>query len=251
MGLIGGAPGYRLLKLLSTRKLTRGCDGSAYHKTQKLEALLGESVWSLLRDKRVLDFGCGEGADAVQIALHGARRVLGIDIRESVLSVARQLAEASGVSECCFFCTTAEEKVDVVVSVDSFEHFSDPEGVLRLMRSLLVDQGRLVIAFGPTWYHPYGGHLFSVFPWAHLVFTESALIRWRSDFKNDGATSFGEVEGGLNCMTISRFERILASSQFEVQHLELVPIRQVRRIYRFLPREFFTAIVRCTLVPRR
>ena len=136
------------------------------------------------------------------------------------------------------------------MSVDSFEHFSDPEGALRLMRSFLVGQGRLVIAFGPTWYHPYGGHLFSVFPWAHLVFTEAALVRWRSDFKSDGATRFREVEGGLNCMTIARFDRILTGSQFHVQSLDFVPIRQVRRFYRFLPREFFTAIVRCTLVPR-
>jgi len=139
-------------------------------------------------DRTVLDCGCGEGAEAVQIALHCAKRVLGIDMRDSVPSAARQLAEASGVGQRCSCSTTSNEKVDVVVSVDSLVHFSDPEGVLRLMRSFLVDNGRLVIVFGPTWYHPYGGHLFSIFPWAHPVFAESALIRWRSDFKTDGAT---------------------------------------------------------------
>jgi hypothetical protein len=104
--------------------------------------------------------------------------------------------------------------------------------------------------FGPTWYHPLGGHQFSVFPWSHLLFTEKALIRWRSHFKQDGATRFNEVEGGLNQMTISRFERLIAASDFEFQSLEAVPIRKLRRLHNRLTREFFSAIVRCRLVPR-
>jgi hypothetical protein len=58
------------------------------------------------------------------------------------------------------------------------------------MRRMIKPDGCVIAAFGPTWFHPLGGHLFSVFPWAHLIFTERALIRWRSDFKTDGATRF-------------------------------------------------------------
>ncbi len=71
------------------------------------------------------------------------------------------------------------------------------------MASLLKPSGFALVEFGYTWFHPYGGHLFSVFPWAHLIFTEKSLIRWRSDFKTDGATRFQEVAGGLNQMTIA------------------------------------------------
>ncbi len=63
------------------------------------------------------------------------------------------------------------------------------------MDAMLKPGGRLYASFGPTWFHPYGGHLFSVFPHAHLIFTERSLIRWRSDFKSDGATRFHEVAG--------------------------------------------------------
>ena len=38
-------------------------------------------------------------------------------------------------------------------------------------------------SFGPPWYHPLGGHIFSVFPWAHLVFSEKVLLRWRKKFR--------------------------------------------------------------------
>jgi hypothetical protein len=105
--------------------------------------------------------------------------------------------------------------------------------------------GALIASFGPTWYHPLGGHLFSVFPWAHLIFSEDALIRWRSDHRMDGKRSFEEA--GLNRMTVGRFLRLARTSHFEIEHLELVPIRRLKRLHGRLTREFFTSIVRCKL----
>lgn len=106
------------------------------------------------------------------------------------------------------------------------------------------------MSFGLTRYHPLGGHLFSVFPWAHLIFSEKALIRWRSAFKTDGATRFSEMTGGLNQMTIARFEALVADSPLEFASLGLVPIRKVRHFHNRLTRELTTAIVQCRLVKR-
>jgi hypothetical protein len=136
------------------------------------------------------------------------------------------------------------------LTLDSFEHFDDPAGVLELMRGMIKPTGCVLVSFGPTWYHPLGGHLFSVFPWAHLIFTERALIRWRSDFKTDGATRFRDVAGGLNKMTIRRFEQIVRDSPFECVSFEAVPIRVLRSLANRVTREFSTALVRCRLLPR-
>src|SRR5262249_12349737 len=136
---------------------------------------------------------------------------------------------------------------DVVLSLDAFEHFSDPEGILGLLFDLLKPGGRLLASFGPTWYHPRGGHLFSVFPWAHLVFSERALLRWRSDFIADGATRFAEVRGGLTGLTVRRFERMGRVSRFETERLEVVPIRPLRFLANRLTREFTTSVVRAVL----
>jgi SAM-dependent methyltransferase len=250
VGIIGGELGYRLLRRISPAGGEGGCDGSVYEGRSKMEVLFGPGIWDELRDRVVVDFGCGEGAEAVEVAEHGAARVIGVDLRESVLAAARHRAERAGVAGRCRFTTRADEPADVVLSLDAFEHFADPAGVLRVMRGMLKETGRVVAVFGPTWYHPLGGHLFSVFPWAHLVFTERALIRWRSDFKTDGATRFGEVEGGLNQMTIGRFERLVGESDFEVERLEAVPIRRLAWLANPLTREFTTAVVRCRLRPK-
>lgn len=250
MGFIGGTVAYNVLRRISSDGETGYCDGSAYEGVSKVETLLGKAIWQQTKDKVVIDFGCGDGEDAVELARRSARRLIGVDIREPALANARRLATENGVADRCIFATETTTKADVILSLDAFEHFDDPAGILRIMRKLLKDDGCVLAAFGPTWYHPLGGHLFSVFPWAHLIFTERALIRWRSDFKTDGATRFCEAEGGLNQMTIRRFQEIVDRSDFRFEKFETVPIRKVRPIANRFTREFTTAIVRCKLVPR-
>jgi SAM-dependent methyltransferase len=247
--LIGGQLGYRMLRRIAgSPPRQEACSGSAYCDRSKFETLLGSSIWQDLTDKVVLDFGCGSGQDAIEIAKRGARKVIGVDIRDSVLDLARQKAAQARVADRTVFVREPSEQVDVVVSVDAFEHFADPAGVLESIKRLLKPNGRVLISFGPPWYHPLGGHLFSVFPWAHLIFTEEALIRWRADFKTDGAKRFGEVEGGLNQMTLRRFRRLIDASGYQIESLDAVPIRKCRALSKGPMREFFTSIVRCRLV---
>ena len=250
MGIIGGKIGYRLLHSICPDGEAGYLTGEAYKDRSKIEVLFGEGIWDELRGRVVIDFGCGWGGEAIDMAKHGAGKVIGLDLRERLLSQARLTAAEEGVSDRCVFTTRTDEKADVIMSLDAFEHFDDPADILRIMRGLLKDDGRVIAMFGPTWLHPLGGHQFSVFPWSHLLFTEKALIRWRSDFKTDGATRFGEVEGGLNQMTIRRFERIVAESDFRFETFEAVPIRKVRPLHNRLTREFFSAMVRCRLVPK-
>lgn len=189
----------------------------------------------------------GGGTEAIEIAQRGASEVVGLDIRQKVLDSANRVALECGVKNRCRFTTQIDDKFDVIFSIDGFEHYGDPCEVLRVLWDYLRPGGKLFIAFGPPWFHPMGGHLFSVFPWAHLLFTETALIRWRSDFKTDGATCFQEVEGGLNQMTLRRFGKLVAESPFVIQTLMHVPIRRLRYLFNPLTKEFLTSVVRCTL----
>jgi 2-polyprenyl-3-methyl-5-hydroxy-6-metoxy-1,4-benzoquinol methylase len=72
---------YRILKRLFPRP-PDCCSGSAYERRSKLAVLLGDDFFASVAGRTVIDFGCGEGADAVEMAQKGARRVIGIDVRE-------------------------------------------------------------------------------------------------------------------------------------------------------------------------
>jgi len=246
--LVGGEIGYWLLRALGKLK-SRACSGSAYRNTSKLETLLGSEIWREVAGRKVIDFGCGFGNDTIEIAEHGAASVIGLDIRPEVLAVARNAAVAAGVSEQCRFVNHTSEKADVIISVDCFEHFDDPAKVLQTMTHLLEPGGCVLAAFGPPWYHPFGPHL-PLFPWAHLIFTESSLMRWRGTFSSDGAKRFREVPGGLNCMTLRRFEEVVRRSDFRFEHFEAIPIKAARRFHGRLTREFLTSVVRCKLIAK-
>lgn len=249
MGLIGGELAVRLLNLASHNGTTGYPDiATAYLKKSKLEVLFGRRIWDEVQDRIVLDFGCGPGAEAVEVAERGARFVVGLELRQKWIEEARARAEQRGVAAKCYFGTGWSDPVDVILSLDSFEHFADPPDILRRMRALLKPTGCVIASFGPTWYHPLGGHIYSVVPYAHLLFRESALVRWRSLYKRDGARSI--LESGLNKLTIKRFERLVAESPFRLAEFETVPIRRLRPLANHLTREFTTAIVRCRLVPR-
>lgn len=253
MGFIGGTLGYEWLRRFHPLGQENGDtkDGGSYQAAKdKLTTMLGPEIWDAVQGRTVLDFGCGTGRESVALAQSGARRVIGLEILPRLIAEAEHYATKQGVADKCTFATQTNEKADVIISLDAFEHFAEPADMLGLMRRLVRDNGTIWAAFGPTWYHPLGGHLFSVFPWAHLVFTEKALLRWRADRYHDGATRFHEVEGGLNRLTIRRFEQIVAASDFRCEELTPVPIRRLRPFANALTREFVTSFVRCRLVPR-
>jgi SAM-dependent methyltransferase len=247
--LIGGELGYRVLQQFPIpgtwkSRLTETSSPSS----GKLESYWGADIWRALRGRTVLDYGCGFGGDTIEIAKRGAARVLGVDIVPQALAVAVQAAKRANVAERCVFQTTATESVDAIICIDCFEHFADPAAVLQTMADRLQPEGIAYISFGPPWFHPYGGHSFSVFPWAHLLFTEGALLRWRSCHCSDGATRFHEVRGGLNQMTVRRFERLVEASPLRMTDFEAIPIRPVRWLHNRMTREFFTSMIRCKLM---
>jgi len=249
MGLVGGEIGYRLLKRLCPSGNTGYMTGEAYRNKSKLLTMLGPELIDRIQGKVVIDFGCGPGVEAIEMASFGARRVIGVDIREKWLAMARQAAEDARVSDRCVFCTTPTEPADLIISLDSFEHFDDPAAILRLMATFLRPGGEALVSFGPTWYHPLGGHKFSVFPWAHLVFTEGALLRWRKTFYPQ-QTATRITECGLNKMTVKRFERLIENSPFRFADFEARPISKLRRFATPLTREFVTSVVICRLALR-
>lgn len=260
---IGGQLGYWLLRkaLGSPKRPQQGRKGpdQGAPDRDKLDQFFGPAFIPSLAGKTVLDYGCGHGRQAVDVALGGARHVYGVDVRDGCLAAARLLAAGAGVTSVCTFLnarTDAERldqlrDVDCAYSLDSFEHFAEPEQVLIQIRERLAPGGRLYISFGPPWKHPRGCHMmfFRPVPWMHLIFREETIMAVRALYKSDGARRFEEVEGGLNRMTICRFVRLVTLSGYRVEKLTLVPIKTLGLLARMGPlREYFTSVVTCTLL---
>src|SRR5689334_10428545 len=104
-GIVGGFVADALLQRLGHATAAGGgaCSGASYAQRNKLEVMLGTDIWEQIRGCSVLDFGCGDGEEAVAMAAHGAKRVVGLDIQETLLAMAEANARRAGVSERCAF----------------------------------------------------------------------------------------------------------------------------------------------------
>lgn len=208
----------------------------------------------LIVDAMVVDFGCGSGWQSVALAHSGAARVVGVDNNVRTLAVAQALAASEQLHDRVSFVQTLENELhgtfDVVVSQNAFEHFDDPEGILRTMTGVLRPGGRILITFGPPWYAPTGSHMhfFTRMPWVNLLFPESTVMRVRARYRSDGATRYEEVESGLNRMTVSRFERIVRGCGLIAERREYSCVKNIRAL-QYLPwlRELFINNVACVL----
>jgi hypothetical protein len=91
---------------------------------------------------------------------------------------------------------------------------------------------------------------FTRMPWVNLLFSESTVMRVRSLFRDDGATRYEEVKGGLNRMTLRRFERIIRESGLLLEWRRYYAVQGLPIVHR-IPglREFLTASVACVLRP--
>jgi SAM-dependent methyltransferase len=132
-----------------------------------------------LRNKRVLDFGCGEGTSALGVARkHNPARVVGVDINREYLQLA-PLAQANGVAvpdnlafeEIKRGEIATEDRFDFAYSWSVFEHVDQallPE-VLAKLRSKL----------SPLYYSPEGSHLRDIAfkQWEHLAWQIDRIHR--------------------------------------------------------------------------
>lgn len=173
---------------------------------------------TLLRGKRVADFGSGVGNQSVALGVKYDCTVVGIENNPRFLKLANEHAKEYGVTSKVNFISEVTEEMkssfDVVISQNSFEHFYDSAKILEIMKGLINENGKILITFGPPWFAPRGCHMqhMSALPWMNLIFSERTVMNVRSHFRSDGARYYHEVESGLNQMSLAKFEPIIKNS---------------------------------------
>jgi SAM-dependent methyltransferase len=220
---------------------------------------------SHVKGKTVLDYGCGPGFQAV--AMHtqaGAEWVFGLDVDPVWLDLSRKRAQEQGCSAAVQFGDAIPPnmngKFEVVVSLNAFEHYNEPELQLARMREQLKPGGLALVAFGEPWYSHAGSHfadytrlpiLNRPWPWMNLFFSDRAMLTLRSRYRSDRPERIEDIVGGLNRMTIRRFEGIVAGSGMEVLRLNLHATLGLPLVTKFpVLRELLTSSVSAILRKR-
>ena len=140
-----------------------------------------------IKDKRVLDFGCGFGTTAAGVALlTGAEKVVGVDINSESRNCLQFLEDSLNMKclpENLLFeeispgQTTSHDQFDCIYSWSVFEHVD-----LRILDKIVTDLvgklkngGLFFVQISPLYFSPEGSHLWSLgyYRWEHLTYQTS------------------------------------------------------------------------------
>ena len=97
-----------------------------------------------LKDKTILDLGCGFGEHCKRFVESGAKKVVGIDISEKMLEIAKQENADSKITYINMpmeNISQLKEKFDVVISSLAFHYVEDFAGVVKNIFDLLNEDG--------------------------------------------------------------------------------------------------------------
>ena len=233
---------YGLLRFLShsrnrqnASQISQELEHDYYHHARSQRSIRILRRYADLKQRAILEIGCGTGNLSISLAAQEARRVVGIDIDNNRICAAARKAETEGVSaiaafQCADFVRDfqPDQPFDIVISENSMEHILNPAQCIRKVFDCLVPGGVMLAKFGPLWLSPWGAHMrgFTPIPWVHLIFPEHIVLRVRSDvYRPDNRVSrYEDVDGNLNRMTVAAFKRIAADAGFRIRALRINPI---------------------------
>ena len=106
-----------------------------------------------IEGRSALDVGCGSGRYDIEFAHRGAQRVLGIDLADQMIDLARDLAQKAQYDAICefvqgdFLTYELDEQFDYSIAIGVFDYVQDAVALLTKMRSVTT---RRVVASFPT-----------------------------------------------------------------------------------------------------
>jgi len=216
---------------------------SAKKVFKDFEKVIGKEIGEIVRDKEVLDLGCGAGGKTVFIKENGAQRVVGVDLSELLIKQADCFQKErkmdiefhqGNVCELPF----KDNVFDLLIASDLVEHVKPPEKMFKEAYRVLKSGGVFLINFEP-YYHFLGHHMWDMIniPWVHVFFSEQTRIKAyktlvkdipdgaeRLKFRLDVDVEGREYLGYLNGMTVHRFLSILDKSGFIVLKKQFIPL---------------------------
>jgi SAM-dependent methyltransferase len=195
------------------------------------------------RGKTVMELGCNRGYLLNTFLQSESFTAIGADLSAEALEIGR-LAYQDRIR---FVQSTPNTvplptaSVDIVYSIDTVEHLSQPQVMFREIHRILKPGGLFLVHFNP-WLNPYGSHLEDIipFPWPHAIFSMRTLLNaaerlYESPYYKTACYFIDECSGlkkpnpyrdkskwdtYLNHMTIRRFNRMLHLLPFQLQHQE-------------------------------
>jgi len=108
-----------------------------------------------IKDKKILDIGCGPGMYMINLAKRGPKKIVALDFSEEMLNKAKKSARDKGVIEICQFVNSdfrryvPDDKFDICLAIGLFDYLENPLEVLKKIRGICLEKA--IISFPAKW----------------------------------------------------------------------------------------------------
>ncbi len=155
---------------------------------------------------RILDAGCGAGEVCIELAYAFPKaRIVGIDLGESILRLARELAAKEGFSKQVTFqkgdvtkMEFEDNSFDVIISINVFHILDEPIKMLNEIERVLIPNGKLfVLGIRRSWI----GYILPIFKTAYSTSEVKEILKHSKLRKGEVSETFwawGIVSPSLN-----------------------------------------------------
>lgn len=169
----------------------------------------------LYGSKRLLEIGCGHGL-AATILQQAGFEVAANDVVNILDPAARQAGVKFLEGDVCRGLNYPDAAFDLVFSVNSFEHFTDPAAALDEMLRVTRPVGLIYLTFDPLYYSPWGLHAERRlgFPYPQILFSETTIQRFVDEKAAEIAETYDptsdrtRISPPLNHWTVEQFRQI-------------------------------------------
>ena len=235
-------------------------DKEVYFEHQDLNA--SKYVIPFIEEKKqissglqVLEIGCGEGGVLKSFMERGCI-VTGVDLVQSRLDVAAKLFEDEIKAGKANFISgdiydvgnTLKSKYDLILLKDTIEHIFNQEKLMRFLKSILKDDGKVFLGF-PPWQMPFGGHqqvsknkIFNMMPYIHLLPNPVYKFILKS-FGNEKNFIRELLEIKKTRLSIEYFEKIIKRAGYKIDKVKFFLINPIYEMkFKLKPKEQYKFI---------
>lgn len=169
---------------------------------------------------RALEVGCWDGMVGKELRSEG-KEAIGIDVRREGFDD-RAKDDVSLIQMDASYMGFKKNSFQLVYSFDAFEHFDDPEKVLKNMVEITEPGGYIHLDFGPLYMSSWGLHGYRKIPipYCQILFRREDLLRYSHE-KDIPEIDFDQVNG----WKLNDFRRLWKrkTARLEVIHYREVP----------------------------